>query len=52
MGGPYRVYSATGDLIAGDPVLDDLMKKSADDAGGWIEDSTGSVVHGTKVEGS
>lgn len=45
----YTVHDSSGEVIAGDSVLDDLMRQAADAAGGWIEDENGSVVHGTKV---
>ncbi|AWN05556.1 hypothetical protein SEA_PASCHALIS_63 [Microbacterium phage Paschalis] len=51
MGGPYKVYNDHGDLIAGDPSLDDLVKATARDAGGYIEDADGEVVYGDRPAG-
>lgn len=44
----YTVHNAGGDVIAGDAVLDDQMRRAADEVDGWIEDGDGTVVYETK----
>lgn len=41
----FRVMNAVGVLIAGDSVVDDVMRAEADRVGGWIEADDGTHVY-------
>lgn len=41
----YRVFNAEGEHIAGDGVLDDVVKAAALLVDGWVEDDAGEVVY-------
>lgn len=41
----YTVKDADGNAIAGDSILDDMMRQEADRVGGWIEDDNGHKVY-------
>lgn len=41
----YRVFNAEGEHIAGDAVLDEVVKAAALLVDGWVEDDAGEVVY-------
>lgn len=41
----YVLFNALGEAMAGDPVMDQLMKDEAKRINGWIEDDRGRVVY-------
>ena len=41
----FRVMNAFGVLIAGDSVVDDVMRAEADRVGGWVEADDGTHVY-------
>lgn len=41
----YRVFNAEGRHVAGDAVLDEVVKAAAMLVDGWVEDDKGNVVH-------
>lgn len=46
MPGPYHLYDADGNTIAGDKALGDQMRQKADEVGGYIKDEeTGEVIY-------
>ena len=41
----YEVRSRSGRVVAGDPELDDVLRDTADNIGGYITDDSGNVVY-------
>lgn len=41
----YKVFNAAGEHVAGDAVLDEVVKAAAMLVDGWVEDVTGEVVY-------
>lgn len=41
----FTVFDAAGVAVAGDVIVDDLMRREADQVGGWIEDAAGVRVY-------
>lgn len=41
----YKVFNAAGEHVAGDAVLDEVVKAAAMLVDGWVEDDKGNVVH-------
>ena len=41
----YRVFNAEGRHVAGDAVLDEVVKAAVMLVDGWVEDDKGNVVH-------
>ena len=41
----YKVFNAAGEHVAGDAVLDEVVKAAAMLVDGWVEDDAGEVVY-------
>lgn len=41
----YKIFNASGEHVAGDAVLDEVVKAAALLVDGWVEDEEGTIVY-------